>query len=93
MAQPQPVLSETASAPQEGGGVLSAVEGFWGRHEWLPTLVYWGLHAACLLAFVTGVSAANIALFLASDESSFVTGADYRVDGGALAGIKHRKAP
>ncbi|HEX5065021.1 MAG TPA: acyl-CoA desaturase, partial [Myxococcota bacterium] len=66
MAQPQPVLSETASAPQEGGGVLSAVEGFWGRHEWLPTLVYWGLHAACLLAFVTGVSAANIALFLAT---------------------------
>ena len=66
MAQPQPTMSETASVPQEGGGVLSAVEGFWGRHEWMPTLVYWGLHAACLLAFVTGVSAGNIALFLAT---------------------------
>ena len=66
MAQPQPTMSETASLPQEGGGVLSAVEGFWGRHEWMPTLVYWGLHAACLLAFVTGASAGNIALFLAT---------------------------
>jgi NAD(P)-dependent dehydrogenase (short-subunit alcohol dehydrogenase family) len=32
-------------------------------------------------------------LFLASDESAFVTGADVRIDGGVLAGVKATAQP
>ena len=35
----------------------------------------------------------NAVLFLASDESTFTTGGEVRVDGGALAGVKQRPAP
>jgi NAD(P)-dependent dehydrogenase (short-subunit alcohol dehydrogenase family) len=34
----------------------------------------------------------NAVLFLASDESTFTTGSEIRVDGGALAGLKQRPA-
>ncbi len=37
------------------------------------------------------IEVAQAVLFLASDELSFVTGSDIRVEGGALAGIKNRK--
>ena len=66
MAQPQTTLQESGPVPLEGARALAGAEAWWARHEWVPTLIYWGLHAACLLAFVTGVSAANVALFLAT---------------------------
>jgi stearoyl-CoA desaturase (Delta-9 desaturase) len=46
--------------------VLSAAEGWLSRHDWVPAVIYWGLHAACLLAFVTGVSAGDLVLFAAT---------------------------
>jgi 3alpha(or 20beta)-hydroxysteroid dehydrogenase len=35
----------------------------------------------------------NAVLYLASDESSFTTGSEIRVDGGALAGVRQRRKP
>jgi stearoyl-CoA desaturase (delta-9 desaturase) len=38
-------------------------DGLWGRTDLLPRTVYWGIHASCLLAFWTGVSGLDLALF------------------------------
>ncbi len=39
-------------------------EGWWAQQEILPTTVYWGIHAACLLALWTGVTATDLAICL-----------------------------
>jgi stearoyl-CoA desaturase (delta-9 desaturase) len=39
-------------------------EGWWRRQTALSTSIYWGLHAACLLALWTGVTAFDLALCL-----------------------------
>ena len=64
MTQSQPVISEVEAAPREPARVrgLSAVEGWWARHEIVPLSIYWGLHAACLLALVTGVTTRDLVL-------------------------------
>jgi stearoyl-CoA desaturase (delta-9 desaturase) len=63
----QPLISQ----PQEPVAVapasrLSAAEGWWARHDLLPRFVYWGIHASCLFALVTGVSAGDLALCAAT---------------------------
>ena len=60
----QPELIEVEEAPPVAPALGGTESGWWTRHEIVPTLIYWGLHASCLLAFVTGVSAGDFALFL-----------------------------
>jgi stearoyl-CoA desaturase (delta-9 desaturase) len=38
-------------------------DGMMRRHSYLSTVLYWALHAACGLAFFTGVSASDLVLF------------------------------
>ena len=40
----------------------SNTEGWWARRRWLPRTLYWGIHAACLLVLVVGVSTADLVL-------------------------------
>jgi stearoyl-CoA desaturase (delta-9 desaturase) len=39
-------------------------DGLWARQEVISRALYWGIHAACLLAFWTGVSTGDFLLFL-----------------------------
>jgi len=34
----------------------AGADGLWRSTYWIPRVLYWGIHAACLLAFVTGVT-------------------------------------
>jgi stearoyl-CoA desaturase (delta-9 desaturase) len=38
-------------------------EGWWAQHYWLPRIVYWGIHASCLLALGVGAPASALWLF------------------------------
>jgi len=64
MASPAtPLSGDTAtrsSAAQRGERRLA--DAIWTSESWIPTLLYWGLHAACLLVLVTGVSTLDLAL-------------------------------
>jgi stearoyl-CoA desaturase (delta-9 desaturase) len=45
---------------------LSEAEGWWARRGGLSQALYWGLHASCLLVFLTGVARADLLLCAAS---------------------------
>jgi stearoyl-CoA desaturase (delta-9 desaturase) len=59
---------------------FAEAEGWWARQSVLSRLLYWGLHAACLLAFWVGVSTGDFVLFLATflGRMFFITGAYHR---------------
>jgi len=47
---------------QEPSALVRDADGAWSRQSALSAVIYWGIHAACLLGFVTGAGAAEIAL-------------------------------
>ncbi len=57
---------ETAAAAGRPERVLSRAEGWWSRHAIVSRIIYWGIHAACLLVFWVGVSTGDALLCLAT---------------------------
>ncbi len=56
-------LAESAAAGERAPeDRLSRADGLWAHAQRLPRLVYWSIHASCLLAFYTGVSRTALAL-------------------------------
>ncbi len=56
-----------ATTPESTPGAKPAadpswIDGVYHRAPAIPTLIYWGLHASCLLAFVVGVSTLDLVL-------------------------------
>jgi len=88
-AQPRvgTTLETEVCAVQTVGGEVSrgsdgfeAAEGWWAQHYWLPRVVYWGIHASCLLALWVGVSTDALLLFAATFSLRMlgITGAFHR---------------
>ncbi|MEZ4280061.1 MAG: acyl-CoA desaturase [Myxococcota bacterium] len=63
----EPNLSPSSpiSSPDQDPTAAARVHGVWQRHTVLSAALYWTIHAACLLAFVTGVGRFEITLCLA----------------------------
>ncbi len=59
---------------------LTEAEGWWATQELTPRVIYWGIHASCLLAFWVGVSTGDFLLFLGTffTRMFFITGAYHR---------------
>ena len=62
MAQQRVGGSSDPSELEVGG--KSSVEGFWASLGDFPRILYWGIHASCLLALWVGVSTGDFLLFL-----------------------------
>ena len=65
---------------QEKRGRLTEAEGWWATQGIVSRVIYWGIHAACLLAFWVGVTTGDFLLFLGTffARMFFITGAYHR---------------
>ena len=63
LVNPRP---DDGAAADDGAAEVnrSNMEAPWARYGLVSVLVYWGIHASCLFAFVTGVSGLDLALCL-----------------------------
>ena len=41
-------------------------DGVWAKQRWISRTLYWGIHAACVLVFVVGVSTGDLVLLAAT---------------------------
>jgi stearoyl-CoA desaturase (delta-9 desaturase) len=62
---------DASSGPErhDGGGVparRAEADGWWRQQYWISRILYWGMHAACLLVFWVGVQSADLLLLLAT---------------------------
>jgi stearoyl-CoA desaturase (delta-9 desaturase) len=65
LARPPASPVRAVAAPEEGRW-YARPDGRWNDLDWIPTAIYWGIHAACALVLVVGVSTADLLLFAAT---------------------------